>query len=66
MKNKSFLHLSDSEAFNKLQKENTRLNHLLEKSEKAISKRVKESKREIEKITNVVNKFWKLLNKQIE
>ena len=49
----------------KIQKENKKLTHMLEKSEKNASKKQKESKREIEKFSSLVNKFWRVMNKQI-
>jgi len=46
----------------------TRINklvYMLEKSEKTMSKRLKESRKEIENITVIINKFWKIMNRQI-
>lgn len=48
-----------------LKNENRKLVYMLESSEKLMHKKLKESKHQTEKIMNIVNKVWKIMQKQV-
>jgi hypothetical protein len=55
----------DFEKYQLLKKENKKLMHMLENSEKMMKFKLKESRSQIDKIMGIINKVWKILQKQI-
>jgi hypothetical protein len=56
---------SESQQVQILKNENRKLVYMLEKTEGLMKSKLKESKNKIEKIIGVINKVWKILQKQI-
>lgn len=60
----SHIHV-DSQKYQLLKSENRKLMHMLENSEKLMESKLKESRSQIDKIIGVINKVWRILQKQI-
>ena len=58
-------HKEDAQKYHLLKTENRKLVKMLENSEKLMKAKLKESRVQIDKIMSIINKVWKILQKQI-